>query len=42
MRNAQRRLVQLRGYANRSMTPGERRIVGKWASENGLSVAQSA
>jgi len=39
MDNAARRLVQLRGYANRPMNNDERQIVSRWASENGLSVA---
>jgi hypothetical protein len=42
MANAERRLVQIRGYANRGMNRDERQIVAKWASENGLSVAHWA
>jgi hypothetical protein len=41
MDNARRRLVQLRGYANRLMNADERRIVSRWASDNGLSVSAS-
>jgi hypothetical protein len=42
MANAERRLVQLRGYANRPMNADERKIVSRWASSNGLSVAYRA
>jgi hypothetical protein len=39
LRNAERRLVQIRGYANRAVNNDERRIVARWASDNGLSIA---
>jgi hypothetical protein len=42
MRNAERRLVQLRGFANRLMNLDERQIVSKWAAENGLSLTHYA
>lgn len=41
MNNERRRLVQLRGYANRPMKADERQVVTMWASENGLSVNYS-
>ena len=35
---ARKRLVQLRGYANRPMNADERQIVSRWAADSGLSV----
>jgi hypothetical protein len=39
LRSRERRLVQIRGYANRAMNNDERRLVARWASANGLGIA---
>lgn len=31
-------IVQMRGYANRQVTPEERTIIGKWVNKNGLRI----